>query len=415
MIDFGALPPEINSARMYAGAGSTSLMTAASAWNALAAELNSAALGYENVVTQLSSQEWLGPASAAMAAAVSPHVAWMNTTAAQAEQAATQASSAAAAFETAFASVVPPPLIAANRAELAQAVATNVLGQNTGVIAQLEAQYGQMWAQDATAMYTYAGQSATATKVTPYTNAPPIANPSAQTTQATAVTTATGTSAGTAQSTLSQMVTSTPSTLQSLASPTTNATAAATTTTNPFQEIWFLLTGQTTLPTNLGAVLNGYSPYAGFFYNTEGLPYFSVGMGNSGVQMAKSLGLIGAAAPAAAAAKPLPGLGGLGGLLGGGAGAAHTAAISAGLGNAASIGGKLSVPVAWSGAGAAPALGHAAPLAVSTVSAAPEAGGAGNLLGGLPLAGMGAGGTGFGAGPRYGFRPTIMARPPSAG
>ena len=35
VVDFGALPPEVNSARMYAGAGSTSLTTAASAWSAL--------------------------------------------------------------------------------------------------------------------------------------------------------------------------------------------------------------------------------------------------------------------------------------------------------------------------------------------------------------------------------------------
>src|SRR3981081_265977 len=139
MLDFGALPPEVNSARMYAGAGSTSLTTAAPAWDAPAPERQSAALVYENVVTQLSSEEWLGPASAAMASAVTPYVGWMSTTAGQAEQAATQASAAAAAFEQAFASVVPPPLIAANRATLSQAVATNVLGQNTGIIAQLEA------------------------------------------------------------------------------------------------------------------------------------------------------------------------------------------------------------------------------------------------------------------------------------
>ena len=101
-IDFGALPPEINSARLYSGAGSTSLVTAASAWNSLAAELNAAALGYENVVTQLASEEWLGPASASMAAAVQPYVDWVSTTAAQAEQAATQASAAAAAYETAI-------------------------------------------------------------------------------------------------------------------------------------------------------------------------------------------------------------------------------------------------------------------------------------------------------------------------
>jgi PPE-repeat protein len=72
-IDFGALPPEINSGLMYTGPGSTSLMTAASAWNALAAELNSAAMGYDAVVTQLASEEWLGPASTSMASAVQPY------------------------------------------------------------------------------------------------------------------------------------------------------------------------------------------------------------------------------------------------------------------------------------------------------------------------------------------------------
>src|SRR5579884_3238889 len=98
MFDFGALPPEWNSARIYAGPGSGSLMVAASAWSALAAELNATALAYDKVVTTLSSEEWLGSASAAMAAAVQPYVAWMTTTAGQAEQAATQAQQAAAAF-----------------------------------------------------------------------------------------------------------------------------------------------------------------------------------------------------------------------------------------------------------------------------------------------------------------------------
>src|SRR4029077_12241691 len=97
MIDFGALPPEITSARIYAGPGSASLIAAASAWNGLAAELNSTALGFGKVGTTLSSEEWLGPASASMPAAVQPYVEWMTTTAAQAEQAATQAQSAAAA------------------------------------------------------------------------------------------------------------------------------------------------------------------------------------------------------------------------------------------------------------------------------------------------------------------------------
>src|SRR5271166_1693902 len=404
MTDLGSLPPEVSSALIYAGPGSSSLMGAAAAWNGLAAELTSAAMGYDQIVTALSSEEWLGPASASMASAVQPYVQWMTTTAGQAEEAATQAQSAAAAFETALTSVVPPPLIALNRTELSQAMATNVLGQNNGIIAQLEAQYAQFWAQNAAALYSYAGQSASATKVTPFTNAPAVANPAAATTQAAA---AAATPAASIQQTLQSYLTQIQSTLGLLATPSgTSSLVSQFSNANPLlTEIWFLLTGQTALPTNIGTALGGYSNYASFFYNTEGLPYFSVGMGNFGVQMAKTFGMIGGAPAAAAAAVP-KGLPGLGGMLGGGAGAvAH-------LGSATSIG-KLSVPATW--AGSVQAAPHATAIPVSSISAAPEAaGGPGNLLGGMPLAGVGSGAAG-GACPRYGFRPTVMARPPFGG
>ena len=65
---------------------------------------------------------------------------------------------------------VPPPEIAANRSLLAVLVATNFLGMNTPAIAATEAQYAEMWAQDAVAMYGYAGSSAAATVLTPFTS-----------------------------------------------------------------------------------------------------------------------------------------------------------------------------------------------------------------------------------------------------
>jgi PPE-repeat protein len=400
--DLGTLPPEISSALIYAGPGSSSLTMAASAWNGIAAELNSAALGYDNIVTTLASEEWLGPASASMAAAAQPYVEWMTATGAQAEQAAAQAQAAAAAYETVLGSVVPPPLIAVNRTELAQATATNVLGQNNGIIAQLEAQYSEFWANNAAALYSYAGQSAVAAKLNTFTSAPAVANPAAATTQAAS------TPAAGIQSQLQSFTAGIQHQLTLLQTP-----SGTTSLVNQFgnsqpylTELWFLLSGNTVLPSNLSALVSAYSPYAGFFYNTEGLPYFSVGMGNFGTQISKSAGWLGGAAPAAAAAVP-KGLPGLGGLLGGGA--PH---VTGALGNAGSIG-RLSVPVSWSGAAPAAAAAHAVP--VSSISAAPEAaGGPGNLLGGMPLAGAGAGGS-SGAGPRYGFRPTVMARPPLGG
>ena len=127
-MDFGALPPEINSARMYSGPGSTPMRTASAAWNLLAAELESAATQYQSTIDVLD-DEWLGPTSATMAAAVDPYITWMSTTGTQAEQTAAQASAAASAYEAAFAMTVPPVEVAANRAQLAMLVATNVIGQ----------------------------------------------------------------------------------------------------------------------------------------------------------------------------------------------------------------------------------------------------------------------------------------------
>src|SRR6202007_2163383 len=96
----------------------------------------------------------------------------MQSTATKAEQPATQAKAAAAAYEVTFAAMVPPPMIAANRALLQALVATNLFGQNPPAIAATETLYAEMWAQDATAMYGYAGASASATTLPPFTPAP---------------------------------------------------------------------------------------------------------------------------------------------------------------------------------------------------------------------------------------------------
>lgn len=176
-MNFAALPPEVNSGLMYLGVGSGPMLAAATAWSGLAAELHTAAAGYESVVAELASGAWSGPSSAAMTAAATPFVAWLNTTAGQAEQTALQAKAAVAAYEAAFALTVPPSIIAANRAQLLTLLATNVLGQNAAAIAATEAQYGEMWAQDATAMYSYSALSTTARELEPFAPPPQTSNP----------------------------------------------------------------------------------------------------------------------------------------------------------------------------------------------------------------------------------------------
>ena len=168
MLEFGALPPEINSGLMYAGPGSGPMLAASAAWVALADDLYLTASSYGLVISDLTSS-WLGPSSASMAAAAAPYVSWISATAAQAEQTAAQATAAVAAYEAAFAMTVPPPVIAANRALLLMLVATNFFGQNTPAIMATEAQYMEMWAQDAAAMYGYAGAASAASTLTPFT------------------------------------------------------------------------------------------------------------------------------------------------------------------------------------------------------------------------------------------------------
>ncbi len=203
MIDFAALPPETNSARMYSGPGSGPLLAAGAAWNSMAAEMRSAAASYDAVLTELTSASWFGPSSILMSAAAVPYVEWLSTTATQAEQAGSQANAAASAYESAYAMTVPPAVIAANRAQLATLVATNVFGQNTPAIAATEAQYAEMWAQDAAAMNGYASASDVASALTPFTAPQSPTSAAGVADQANAVAQAAETPAGTAQSILS--------------------------------------------------------------------------------------------------------------------------------------------------------------------------------------------------------------------
>ena len=372
MMDFAVLPPEVNSGRMYTGAGAGPLVAAAAAWDGLASDLTSAARSYQSVISELTSGSWRGPTSAAMAGAAAPYVAWMNTTAGQAEQTASQARSAASAYEAAFSATVPPAVVAANRAMLATLVATNIVGQNTPAIAANEAQYAEMWAQDASAMYGYAGASAAATSLTSFTSAPQTTNQTGTSSQAAAASQAATTSTGaSAQSTIS-------SALQSLAS------GAA--TTDPITPIIDWLNGP------LGTALNSFT---GALTYPTALLYDASFIGTDVIYqvtplMTASLSWGSASAAAGGAAEGAAGAGlassGAGAGMSGGAGLASSE-VSAGLGRAASVG-DLSVPQAWGTA--APEIRLAAKsLPMASLEGAPVAGAAsgGFYGGGMPAVG----------------------------
>lgn len=394
-MDYGALPPEVNSLRMYSGPGSGPLLTAASGWGKLAAELGPAITSYEGVIATLHSDDWVGQTSTLMADAVRPYVAWLRTTVAQAEQAAVHLRRAIVAYEEVMAKIVPPPLVAANRAQRELLTVNNVFGQNTDKIMLIEAQYADMWVQDATAMYVYAAAAANASGMTPFALPPRTTNPSAAASQAAAVTQAAATPTGTAQSALAKLISGAPSALLDLARPTSSLTTAA---EGAAQPLWVQY---------LETFLNLVSQLTSSVYNTTGLPYFGIGIANSIASTGKALGDVGPGAAASIAAETAVGAANGGVVALGGSGP-----IAVSLDSAASVG-KLSVPASWPGIapGLTPAASSAsAPLVSEIVE--PEVG-SGNLLGGMPLAGPGLGAAG--SAPRYGFRPKVMVRPPFAG
>lgn len=408
-MDFGAFPPEINSARMYAGPGPGSMSAAATAWDNLASELHSAASSYRSVIAGLTTGRWMGSSSLAMASAFGPYMAWTAGVAARAAETAGQARLAVEAFEAAFAMTVPPPAVTANRVQLASLVATNFLGQNAAAIAANEAEYAEMWAQDAVAMYQYAANSAAATTMTQFTTAPEVTNPAGLAVQTAALA---HEISGAVQSSLAGIMSSIPSTLQALASP----TSAAAVTTGSLGGLSSTLSSSGFSMGGLAeSIVASYANLAGFAVIFTGLDAIAPLMNPAVFVPFMNMGAAAAAplAEGAAAAQAALGSGFAGGL-----------GPLAGLGQAAAVGG-LTVPASWGWAASAyaPMLGAvpmAAPLTGVNLAAngLPLAAGIPLMPAGLPraaAAGAVGGAVGGAVAAKYGPRLTAVSRSPEAG
>lgn len=152
---FAWLPPEINSALLFAGPGTAPLLAAATAWEGLAEDLASSASSFLSVTTELASGSWQGTSAMAMLSVATQYAGWLSAAAAQAEIAASQATAIAGAFEAALAATVQPAVVTANRMLVQVLANTNWFGLNAPAIMDTEAAYEQMWAADVAAMFNY--------------------------------------------------------------------------------------------------------------------------------------------------------------------------------------------------------------------------------------------------------------------
>jgi PPE-repeat protein len=283
-------------------------------------------------------------------------------------------------------------------------VATNVIGQNTAAIAANEAHYGEMWAQDAAAMYGYAGSSASATTVQQLTPPPETANPAAASQQSSAVSASAG--AG-AQSTLQQVISSVPSSLNQLTSPLSAATNAAANPQGFLGQILDFLDGAdgnsfgTFLNSSLvnGVVSGSYvSPAIVTPAITSALA--DINSLGPGAAAAGGAGVTGMITPTPPAPVSVPNVG-----------------VSVNTSGSTLVG-RLSVPPTWTAA--AQVANHSGVTYAGggwTNAVGPTGGGTGAVPAGMPGMPGAAGGRsgGFGHGPRYGNRLTVMGRPLSGG
>jgi len=368
--DFGVLPPEVNSWRIYTGPGSGPLVAAAGCWDSLSAELDIAAQVCGSVLSALTSLGWHGPAAQAMSGAVAPYLAWLRTAAEQTKQMALQARAAAAAYEEARVMTVPPAVVTANRVQLAMLVATNFFGQNAPAIAATEAQYYQYWAQDAAAMNGYAAAAGAATRLPVFVSPRQVTDESGLAAQHSAVAAAAAESAAAGPA------------------PTGAPAVAAPVIPAPLPADFTALDGLLVVLFGLGAIQDLHEVPAVMISAT------------SDFGLLPDLGAAGAPeAPTLVAAR-------VGAAVSGGAG------VAAAVGRGGALG-SMSVPASWwASPGLVAGSGEPGPTGFSGVG---EVAAAGSGMPGMPgLPGV----TPYRPTrivPRYGARLTVMARPPAAG
>jgi PPE-repeat protein len=258
-------------------------------------------------------------------------------------------------------------------------------------------------------MYGYAGASQTASTFTPFMPPLPSTNPAGLGAQGAAVAQAACTPAGTAAQTVAPLTTAM-STPVSAALPNAGlaSTASSMSSTSSMSQMSLL----TTLTSSSTALTSG--------------------MGSGASMSTSGISMLGPAGGLMRSVGPAAGIFGnqfqawgstLGSGFGSGTGAVGTpgigsAAVTAGVGRAASVG-MLSVPQSW--ASAAPAFSQVAPALPGTsgLGATPAVGtgGPGGSLGGMPMLANAMRGTGSSTPPRLtiGYRPAMVPDPLYAG
>lgn len=170
------MPPEVNTARLMAGAGVEPMLQAAAGWEAFAISLETQADELAASLTSLASL-WNGMGAERAVAATMPMVIWLRMLSLQALKRAMQAVQQANAYALAMGTT--PQLVEIELNHITHAVleATNFLGINTVPIGLNELDYARMWELAATVMNGYQAETTLNATFEPITPAKPVVMP----------------------------------------------------------------------------------------------------------------------------------------------------------------------------------------------------------------------------------------------
>ena len=176
-MDWHAMPPELNTARLMLGAGPAPMLQAAAGWEAFSILLETQADELAASLSALASA-WSGAASERAVQATMPMVMWLRATSLQAMKRSLQAAAQATSYTAAMTTTPPLAEIATNRVTTQVLYDTNFFFVNTVPIGVHEVDYWvRMWNQAAGVMDAYAAETAANTVFEPIMPMMPIVIP----------------------------------------------------------------------------------------------------------------------------------------------------------------------------------------------------------------------------------------------
>jgi PPE-repeat protein len=172
---WGASTPEMNAGVLETGSSAATWMAASAAWMGLASA-TMATIGITGGQMAASLESISGVRSAVQTAATPPYLAWLTTLAGIAFKQAAITAVVAESYGMARTTMIPSEQSINNRVREMAAEATNFFGQNTPLIGELNAEYGEYTIQNATIGNTYGEVITAATLPVPIPPPPPLSN-----------------------------------------------------------------------------------------------------------------------------------------------------------------------------------------------------------------------------------------------